>query len=140
MIPEKEYQKILKSIPIFCVDFLIRCGDKHLLIKRTEEPVKGVYWVVGGRLFHGETIQQLANRVQLREIGRYYPNFKPIGISNYFFPNVPNSRATHTPTMLYLVEVDEMFEPVLDNTHSDFIWTTELPEQLKLQTEFFDNE
>ena len=45
-IPEEEYQKIMKTMPVFCADFLIRCGDKHLLIKRTEEPVKGVYWVM----------------------------------------------------------------------------------------------
>ena len=61
-----------------------------------------------------------------------------IGFSNYQFPEVPNQRATHTPTMLYLVEVDEMFEPNIDDTHSDFIWSTELPEELKNQTDFFD--
>ena len=139
-IPEEEYQKIMKTMPVFCADFLIRYGDKHLLIKRTEEPVKGVYWVIGGRLRHKETIQQLAERVHTREIGRYFPDFKMIGFSNYQFPDVPNQRATHTPTMLYLVEVDEMFEPNIDDTHSDFIWSTELPEELKNQTDFFDYE
>jgi|TARA_B100001094_G_scaffold91078_1_gene87108 colanic acid biosynthesis protein WcaH len=137
-IPEKEYQKIMKTMPVFCADFLIRCENKHLLIKRTEEPVKGVYWVIGGRLHHKESIQQLAERVHTREIGRYFPKFKMIGFSNYQFPDVPNQRATHTPTMLYLVEVDQMFEPNIDDTHSDFIWSTELPEELKNQTDFFD--
>mgnify|MGYP001206105949 FL=1 len=87
MIPEKEYQKIIKSMPIFCVDFLFKCGDKHLLIKRNEEPCKGLYWVVGGRLFHKEKIHELAERVHKREVGKYYSNFKIIGISNYIFPD-----------------------------------------------------
>jgi colanic acid biosynthesis protein WcaH len=135
-IPEEEYQKMMKSLPIFCADFAFKCGDKYLLIKRTQEPVKGVFWVIGGRLRFKETIQQLAERVHVREVGRYYPNFKLVGFSNYIFPDVPDARATHTPTLLYLVEVDEMFEPVLDDTSCDFMWSTELPDELKDQTHF----
>lgn len=139
-ISEEEYQKIIKSIPIFCIDFLIKYKDKYLFIKRTQEPLKGVYWVIGGRLRYKETIQEFAKRVQTREIGRYFSNFKPVGFSNYFFPDLEDSRATHTPSMLYLVEVDEMFEPDIDDTHCDYIWTTKIPDELKKQTDFFDYE
>ena len=41
-IPEDEYQKILKTMPVFCGDFLIFAEKKYLLIKRREEPVKDV--------------------------------------------------------------------------------------------------
>lgn len=139
-ISEEEYQKIIKSMPIFCIDFLIKYKDKYLFIKRTQEPLKGVYWVIGGRLRYKETIQEFAKRVQTREIGRYFSNFKPVGFSNYFFPDLEESRATHTPSMLYLVEVDEMFEPDIDDTHCDYIWTTKIPDELKKQTDFFDYE
>lgn len=135
-IPEEKYQEFMRSMPIFCVDFLIRCGNKNLLIKRTEEPVKGVYWVIGGRLRFKENIDQLVARVQTREIGRYFSQRKLIGFSNYFFPDVPDARATHTPTLLYLVEVNEMFTPNVDSTHSDFMWTKDLPYELMRQTEF----
>ena len=139
-ISEEDYQKIIKSMPIFCIDFLIKYKDKYLFIKRTQEPLKGVYWVIGGRLRYKETIQEFAKRVQTREIGRYFSNFKPVGFSNYFFPDLEESRATHTPSMLYLVEVDEMFEPDIDDTHCDYIWTTKIPDELKKQTDFFDYE
>ena len=135
-IEEKEYQKIMKSMPIFCVDFAFRYKNKFLLIKRTQEPVKGVFWVIGGRLRFKETIQELAERVHTREVGRYYPNFKLVGFSNYMFPDVEEARATHTPTLLYLVEVDEMFEPTLDETSSEFTWSEELPDEMKDQTHF----
>lgn len=139
-IPEDEYQKIIKSIPIFCIDFLVKCRDKYLFIKRTQQPLKGVYWVIGGRLNYKETIQEFAKRVQTREIGRYFPTFKPIGFSNYFFPELEESRATHTPSMLYLIEVDEIFDPQIDDTHCDYIWTNKLPDELKKQTYFFNDE
>ena len=125
-------------MPIFCIDFLVKCENKYLLIKRNQEPLKGVYWVIGGRMRYKETIQEFAKRVQEREIGRYFSTFKMIGFSNYFFPEVSDARATHTPSVLYLVEVNNFFNPQVDDTHSDFIWTTELPDELKKQTEFIN--
>ena len=135
-IPEEEYQGILKKMPIFCADYLIIAEKKYLLIKRNDEPVKGVYWVIGGRLRFKETMAQLAERVQMQEIGRSFPECKIIGFSNYFFPNVPNARATHTPTLLHIVAADKMFEPKIDNKHTDYIWSEKLPDELLKQTIF----
>ena len=138
-LPEIEYQKIIKSMPIFCIDFLISFQNKYLLIKRKEEPLKNSYWVIGGRLRFKETITHAAQRIQEREIGTYFSNFKEIGFSNYFFPNKPNSRATHTPTLLLYISVNKMFNPTLDEQHDNFIWSENIPEELIKQTNFFDN-
>ena len=62
-IPEEEYQKIMKTMPVFCGDFLIFAEKKYLLIKRKQEPCKDVYWVIGGRLRFKETMAELAERV-----------------------------------------------------------------------------
>ena len=86
-----------------------------------------------------ETITHAAKRIQEREIGRYFSNFKEIGFSNYFFPNKPNSRATHTPTLLFYISVNEMFNPSLDELHDNFIWSENIPKELIRQTKFFDN-
>ena len=133
-IPEEEYQKIIKTMPIFCADFLNFDEKKYLLIKRKEEPIKDVYWVVGGRLRFKETMAELAERVMMREIGQSFPEFKMIGYSNYIFPDVPDARATHTPTLLHIVPVKKMFEPKIDNTHTDYIWSDKLPDELLKQT------
>lgn len=118
------------------MDFLIHCKGKYLLIKRTQEPVKDVYWVIGGRMRFKETVKDLASRVQIREVGTFLNVGNPIGFSNYFFPDVPDSRATHTPTLLNLVKVSDIFEPVLDDTSADYIWSDKLPEELIKQTQF----
>ena len=135
-IPEKEYQKILKSMPIFCIDFIIEHDGKYLLIERTQEPLKGVKWVIGGRMQLNETIENFAWRVQSREIGHFVGTGNLIGFSNYFFPEVEESRAVHTPTLLYHVKVPKQFEPVIDDTSCSYSWTSELPEELKKQTDF----
>tara|TARA_Y100001937_G_scaffold1889_1_gene2402 strand:- start:140 stop:559 length:420 start_codon:yes stop_codon:yes gene_type:complete len=133
-IPEGEYQKIIKKMPVFCVDFLIYAEKKYLLVKRKEEPVKDVYWVIGGRLRYKETMDELAERVQMQEIGRSFPQYKIIGYSNYFFPDTPDARATHTPTLLHIVEANKMFEPKIDNKHTDYIWSEKLPDEMLKQT------
>jgi colanic acid biosynthesis protein WcaH len=138
-IPEKEYQKILKSMPVFCIDYLIECSGKYLLIERNQEPLKGVHWVIGGRMQLNETLEDFAWRVQSREIGHFVGLGKLIGFSNYFFLDVENSRAIHTPTLLYHTEVPNQFDPVIDDTSCSFKWSQELPEELKKQTNFISN-
>ena len=138
-LPEEEYQKIIKSMPIFCIDFLISFQNKYLLIQRNEEPLKNSYWVIGGRLMFKETIKHAAKRIQEREIGTYFSNFKEIGFSNYFFPNKKDSRATHTPTILFHISVNKIFNPRLNNQHSNFMWTENIPKELIKQTNFFNN-
>ena len=133
-IPEEEYQKKMKIIPIFCGDFLIFAEKKYLLIKRKEQPGKDMYWVIGGRLRFEETMAELAERVMMQEIGRSFPEFKMIGFSNYIFPDVPDARATHTPTLLHIVPVKKMFKPKIDNKHADYIWSDTLPEEMLKQT------
>ena len=133
-IPEPEYKQLIKKMPIFCGDFLIFAEKKYLLIKRKVQPVKDVYWVIGGRLRHNETMTQLAERVMMQEIGISFTDFKIIGFSNYFFPDVPDARATHTPTLLHIVPVEKMFEPKIDNRHTDYIWSDTLPDELLKQT------
>lgn len=129
-IPEKKYRKIIKLIPIFCIDFLIRNNDKILLIKRKEEPLKGNFWLPGGRLRMMEKMNDASKRIQLQEIGRYFPNLKIIGFSNYHFKKRGSSRALHTPTILYEINVSEHFNPIIDKFHSDYKWTNKLPKKL----------
>ena len=135
-IPDEQYNQILKSMPIFCVDWLISCKGQYLLLKRTQQPLMGDYWIVGGRLRMDESITLAACRLQMREVGRFCGVGKMIGFSNYMFDKVEGARATHTPAVSYQIEVDEMFTPTMDSTESEYIWTDRLPTQYLVQTQF----
>ena len=55
-IEEKDYIKIMQTIPVVCVDALIQNKKQEfLLVKRDNEPLKGKFWMPGGRLHKGET-------------------------------------------------------------------------------------
>ena len=117
-------------MPIFCIDFLINCEEEFLLLKRNEEPLKDVFWLPGGRLKKDETIDSFSKRVQSREIGRYFKNYNLIGFSNYFFSKSEYSRATHTPTLLFEIILNNKFTPVIDQTHKEYKWSKDLPIEL----------
>ena len=70
MIPKDKYAEIMKALPILCVDIIIKnTSNEYLLIKRAYEPLKGVWWVAGGRVLKGETLEQAAKRKVKEEIG-----------------------------------------------------------------------
>lgn len=139
MIPDEQYDYILKNMPVFCVDWLIRYENKYLLLERTQQPLKGRYWHIGGRLRMDETIKEAARRLQEREIGRYCGVGELIGFSNYMFTKGEDARATHTPAITYLVDVSEPFVPKLTETECNYIWTTSLPKDLVAQTQLLND-
>ena len=139
MIPNEQYDYIMKNMPVFCVDWLIRCNNKYLLLKRNQQPLKNRLWHIGGRLRIDESIEDAARRLQTREIGRFCGVGTFIGFSNYMFEKTEDARATHTPAITYLVDVDELFAPKLSETESVAIWTTSLPEDFVNQTTLVNN-
>lgn len=72
MIPKKTYIQILKSLPILCVDIIARnAKGEYLLVKRANEPKKYRWWIVGGRVFKGESLEQAVTQSQRRNRQAY---------------------------------------------------------------------
>ena len=70
MITESLYREIISVLPIICVDVVIRNkSGKVLLARRKNEPIKGHWWVIGGRILSGESAQQACIRKTLEETG-----------------------------------------------------------------------
>lgn len=66
---ETEYAAVLDSIVIACVDIiLVNITGEMLLGKRTTEPQPD-YWIIGGRMKPGESLEEAAARNLKRELG-----------------------------------------------------------------------
>lgn len=68
-IRQPEYDRILRLMPIVCVDVAIEYNDAILLIKRRDEPAAGQWWLPGGRLYKGEELRACALRKAREETG-----------------------------------------------------------------------
>jgi len=67
-IPLKTYKKIVSLVPVMCVDIVLWQKDKCLMVKRTKEPLRDKWWIVGGRLDWGERLEDAAIRITKEEV------------------------------------------------------------------------
>ncbi len=132
-LPEDLYGRLVRDCVVFCVDIvLVRTtmeGKKEcLLVKRSSEPVKGVWWWPGGRMLKGETFFDAAKRKASQETGLGNVEcVQVLGIWNTFFPtsnwDTETQKGTQTVNAIVLVELQGVGEEIaLDETSEDSRW------------------
>jgi colanic acid biosynthesis protein WcaH len=125
------YKSIIRLLPIVCVDIVVKNTDgKFLLVKRKNNPLKGQWWVVGGRIEHMEKAQDAAKRklkeeadLEVKDLlfeGCYEDNF-----DNNAFDDVPY----HTISLIFSCIKDDSIDIKLDKQSSDWVWSEKLPDR-----------
>ena len=138
MIPVEDYKKMIDQLPIVCIDAVImNHKGQYLLIRRKNEPLKGEYWVPGGRLLKNETLHDAIMRKINQEIGISAHIVMPIGVYEDFFEKNPLNveSGLHNISIVFLM-IAEGDEVCLDDQSDDWGWFDELPERLKRMTSF----
>lgn len=126
MIPAKLYRKIIELVPILCVDIILKYEGKYILLKRATEPLRGLWWVPGGRAFKGEKTVVAAKRKVWEETGLKARNFRISGVYEDSYPKSAFGVPTSSVSVVYEAEV-ENFTPVLDKTSLDIKLFNKLP-------------
>ena len=129
MIPSVLYKKIVELVPILCVDVILIHEGKYILVKRKKEPLKGQWWVVGGRALKGEMSHQTAVRKVKEETNLKVINFRLRGIYEDHYKKSAFGIPTSSVSIVYQAEV-EKFNPKLDGTSSDIKLADFLPTRL----------
>ena len=125
-IPDSLYRQILPVMPIPCVDLLVVDRLRNiLLLKRRNEPAKGLWWVPGGRVHMGETRAASAARKLREECGLDLQHNPPKEISteDLFLP-IGQGAISHTICTVFLVEVGAGAPVVLDSQSDASAWRT----------------
>lgn len=125
-IPTEKFKELLNISPICTVDVLFFNSDKTktLLFKRTNEPLLGEYFSVGGRLFKNERLEDCAVRKAIEEIGVIIDREKLVygGILEELNPNSIFEGASYHAVDFFYGYVLEGEELILDKQHSDEKW------------------
>jgi colanic acid biosynthesis protein WcaH len=75
-----EYQQILQRVPVLCVDgIILNNRGQFLLVKRKNAPMLGEWWVPGGRVLKGETLEAAFRRKMREELGVDVRILMPLG-------------------------------------------------------------
>lgn len=124
-IPKKKYREIADFVPICWLDVVIKKGDSFLLVKRKELPAKGKWWLVGGRVYWGESLLQTVKRKLREEVNiKSFGKVEFLGIKEMFFKKGLLGKPICGIANVFLVQVNEkdVKNIKVDETSSDFKW------------------
>ena len=131
------YRRILGSMPLLCVDAVIRnSAGKVLLVKRKNEPLKNHWWVPGGRVLKGESIERAFRRKMREELGVRLGKVRCIG----YYEAVDMRHAglrehggrLHSFSMVFEALLDAT-NIVLDSQSTDWGYFEKLPTRFAVQ-------
>lgn len=133
ILSHEDYRKFLTTMPIVCVDCLVvNKKGEYLLVRRRHEPLKGEYWVPGGRLYKNERLVDAVHRKMREEIGVDVEIIENLGFLEEFFEKSEQDAAggVHSISILYLVR-PLSFDIKLDDQSTEWIWRKDLPPKLR---------
>jgi acetyl-CoA carboxylase carboxyl transferase subunit beta len=124
LVSEKLYSRILRVMPIPCVDLLVVDDEgRVLLLLRSNEPAAGQWWFPGGRIFFGELRRDAAKRKLEEECGLSSTQFEEIGTFDLLLDSGSNQRS-HAITTLFKVQIASGHNIRLDPQSSEACWLT----------------
>jgi len=130
LIPREKYNEIIEVLPILCVDIFIQNSrGEYLLIKRANEPMKGRWWPIGGRVHKGETLEEAAIRKIIEETALQVKAVRPIGYFELITDETPFGLPFpyHAVGVVFSAFVDD-HEPVkLDAQSTEWKYAKEIP-------------
>jgi colanic acid biosynthesis protein WcaH len=130
VIPTDQYQGIIEVLPILCVDVIItNTRGEYLLLKRANEPRKGQWWVIGGRLLKGETLEEAVVRKVREETSLQVEAAHPIGYYEAVSQENPFGLAPrlHAVSVVFSTLVDDGQPVRLDDQSLDWKFSKDLP-------------
>jgi len=136
MIPLKQYKRILELMPILCVDVAIRnARGEYLLVKRANNPLKGRWWVIGGRVHKNEKLERAVIRKVRQEIGLAVRRMRPIGYYEDTFKDNAIRLATplHAVSVVFSVEVGNNAKIRLDGQSLAWKFAKKLPADFRIK-------
>jgi colanic acid biosynthesis protein WcaH len=82
-ISEDEWRTVVRTVPIVSVDLLVRHDGGVVLGKRENRPARGEWFVPGGRVRKGESLDDAVHRVAEAELGADVRTESRLGASDH---------------------------------------------------------
>lgn len=123
------YRKIVSRIPILCVDLLIWRDGKLLLVKRRNHPLRGWWWVVGGRILFGEDPEDAIHRKAWEEVGLKVSDPRMIGFYSDVYPKSKQGPPCHGISLVYVCK-GLPGDVKLDRQSVAYKWADSIPPRL----------
>lgn len=122
-IDRELFKQTRASMPLASIDILAVHKGRLLLMKRVNEPGKGVWFVPGGRIRYGETLKEAVLRELEEETGLTPVGLEAKGSMCHFWSDA------HYVTSFFRVDVAGDVVR-MDDEHDEYMWVSELPDDI----------
>jgi len=127
---KEKFLDLIANAPLVAIDLVIRDSENRILLgRRLNEPAKGKWFVPGGRIHKGETLEVAFERICVEEIGERYSRNEAQFIGT--FTHIYNTNffsvegiATHYIVLAFEIRLRNEFPMHANLQHSEFKWST----------------
>jgi colanic acid biosynthesis protein WcaH len=127
-LTNEEFLAVVDKVPLVSIDLVVRDSQRRLLLGlRTNEPARGFWFVPGGRIKKGETLDAAYARISMKELGVDTPrdHAQLLGVFTHLYdtnflgaPQVD----THYVVIAYEVELAVDLTALPRTEHADYRW------------------
>lgn len=118
---EKTHKTVIEYTQVACLDILVLCEDRYLLVKRELFPAPE-WWALGGRIFLEETVDEAIVRIAKNEAGLDVTPKRLLGVETTKFERGPYENQPITTFNAVYLATAKSFDVKLDANHSAFEW------------------
>jgi len=126
-VNDKIFKCIVENTPLVSIDFLIKKENKYLLGKRVNEPAKGYFFTIGGRIFKNETIKEAKKRILKEELNLDIDiEFQFLGVFEHFYKTsiFGDKISTHYINLAFLLNLPFEIRELPKDQHSEYKYFT----------------
>ena len=127
MLDVQTFKAVIENTPLVSIDLCLICDGQILLGKRSNEPLKEIWFTPGGRIHKNETWQDGLLRIAEVELGLSgfaVEGFSLMGVWDHFYNNsaVGQGISTHYLNLPHYAEFQSKPDIALDDQHAEFEW------------------
>ena len=119
------FKTVIENTPLVSVDLIVKQDGKILLGKRVNNPAKGFWFTLGGRVLKNEAIKDAIYRIGKQELDiiiKTEPRF--LGVFEHLYTDsIFESVSTHYVNLGYEIEVSHL-EDLPTEQHNEYHWFT----------------
>jgi colanic acid biosynthesis protein WcaH len=120
------FLQIIRNAPLVSIDLILRNERNEILLGyRRNRPAQNCWFVPGGRIRKGESIQQALKRIARHELGILPDEGRLLGAFDHFYDDnffgLPDV-ATHYVALAYLIDVKSEIGIAGDDQHTELKW------------------
>ena len=128
-LDENTFKTVIASTPLVSIDLVVKNPDgDYLLGYRNNRPAQGFWFVPGGRILKGESMDAAFLRLTKNELGLALPRQSAVFLGPYehFYDDYVfgTEHSTHYVVLGYEITVDLILDDLPKEQHNQYTWFT----------------